>query len=234
MVYSGPLNQRFTIAIREIEESLRSRWSRNGRFNFKDAAYQAVGDGVLKPAQAERLETAWDVRGILSHTAIGGRDPIEVATPLVREVERIRNALTGRVPTVEGFVRDVTTAEPGTSVSEAARQMSGGDFSCLPIYAGDAFIGAIDSDAVLRWLVRGFENDEFVLDATAADVRAHSSDPAIAFHRHDAPQRDVLATFEHALEEEIPLSAVLLTTNGTRAGKLRGILTPWDAPTLSR
>jgi CBS domain-containing protein len=174
------------------------------------------------------------VRGLLAHSAIGGQDPIEAAGPLVREVERVRNVLTGRVPTVQGFVRDVVTVKPATSVSEAAGLMAKDDYTCLPIYEGDAFVGSIDSDAVLGWLVRGFESDEFVLDATVADVRAHSSEPALAFRRPDTPQRDVLATFEYALEEQVPLSAVLLTGDGTRSGKLQGILTPWDAPTLSR
>jgi hypothetical protein len=81
-------------------------------FNFTVAAYQAVGDGSLKAAQAELLETAWKVRGLLAHSAIGGQDPIEAAGPLVREVERVHNDLMGRVPTVRGFVRDVTTATP--------------------------------------------------------------------------------------------------------------------------
>jgi CBS domain-containing protein len=234
MARTSPLNHRFMIAVREIEQDLRRRWSRPGQFSFTEAAYQQVGDGSLKAAQAELLETAWKVRGLLAHSAIGGQDPVEAAGPLVREVERIRNDLTGRVPTVQGFAREVVTATPATSVSEAAALMARDDFTCLPIYEGDAFVGSIDSDAVLSWLVRGFENDDFVLDATVADVRAHGSEPAVAFHRPDAPQRDVLATFEYALQEQVPLSAVLLTSDGTRGGKLQGILTPWDAPTLSR
>ena len=234
MVDTRQLNQRFTIAIREIEQDLQRRWSRTGSFSFTDAAFKAVGDGRLDAAQAELLETAWKVRGLLAHTAIGGQDPVGVAAPLVREAERIRNHLTGRVPTVQGFIRDVVTAAPGMSVSEAAGRMADGDYSCLPIYEGGAFIGSIDSDALLSWVVRGFKNDEFLLDSTVADVRAHSSDPAIAFHRADAPQRDVLAAFEYALQKQAPLAAVLLTSDGTRGGKLQGILTPWDAPTLSR
>lgn len=234
MAKASPLNERFTIAVRELERELRRRWSRPGQFNFTDAAYQAVGEGGLKAAQAELLEMAWKVRGLLAHSAIGGQDPVEAAAPLVREVERVRNDLTGKVPTVQGFVRKVATATPAMSVSEAAALMAEGDFSCLPIYEVDAFVGSIDSDGVLSWLVRGFESDEFVLDATVADIRANSSEPAVAFHRPDTPQRDVLATFEYALEEQVPLSAVLLTSDGTRSGRLQGILTPWDASTLSR
>lgn len=229
---ASQLNHRFSITIREIESALRSLWGNDRKFHFVDAAYGQVGSGV-SAKDAQLLEIAWEVRGLLAHQSVNGQDPVEASPQLVRSIEQIRNRLAGRVPTVQGLLNDVTIVSPDTQVSEAATTMAREDFSCLPVYDDRRFVGAIDSDAVLRWIGNHLTDAGIMEDSSVGQLLSGAG-PMIEFHRKDSPQRDVVASFEEALSRGAPLVAVLLTSDGTRTGRLGGIITPWDVPSLDR
>ena len=106
------------------------------------------------------------------------------------------------------------------------------DFSCLPVYDHSGkFVGAIDSDSVLRW-IGSHLTDAGIIEDTSVGRLLTGSGPMIEFRRTDSPQRDIAASFQEALRREAPLVAVLLTSDGTRTGRLSGIITPWDVPSL--
>jgi CBS domain-containing protein len=133
---------------------------------------------------------------------------------------------------VQDLLSEVTTASPDTKVSEAATTMAREDFSCLPVYDHSGqFVGAIDSDSVRRWTGSHLTDAGNIEDISVGRLLSGSG-PMIASRRTDSPQRDIVASFQEALRREAPLVAVPPTSDGTRTGRLRGIITPWDVPSL--
>lgn len=227
-----PLNSRFLSAFREVEASIADRSSPSR--SFRDAIYQAGRAGRLTPAESRDLEELYAMRNILSHYGIDGQDAFEVSSAAVRRMEQLRNKLTGKAPTIQGMLGRVETVEPSTTMGAAASIMASQDYSCLPVYEGSVFCGALDADIVMHWAGEGLAADELLIDSAVSEIRGRYPDPQLEFCREDALQRDVAWAFEAAMRERVPLAAILATSDGTPQGKLRGIITPWDVPSLSR
>lgn len=223
-------NQRFLTAFREVEAAIADRGARG---NLRDAIQGLARDGRLTVREAGELDDLYSVRNLLTHVGIDGQEPFEVSLATVRRMDHLRNRLTGRAPTIETLLGRVETVPPDTTMSTAVQLMAEHDYTCLPIYDDDGFVGALDADVVMHWVGDGLARDELLLDAPVSDVRGRYADPNVGFCRADALQRDVAWTFQRAIREESPLVAILATDDGTAAGRLRGIITPWDVPGLA-
>ena len=225
------LNRRFLLVMREIEQHLEvmSRES-----SFVGAAYDQIAGGPLTAEDARTLEWAWEIRNLLAHQQVDGADPVEATAPTVRAVERVRNRLTERAPTVLGLLGEVVTVGPDESAAAAANLMAVNDYSCLPVEIGGEIVGAVDSDMLMHWIGETLPEVELLEDLTIGQLRQRWPDPPLGFARIDAPQREVVARFETALRDERPLAAILLTADGSAQNRPQGIITPWDVPSLHR
>lgn len=220
------LNRRFLKCVSEVEAHL------SGPKGFKDRAYDMVSDGSLSASQARELDWMWDLRNLLSHNSVDGSEVAEVLPASVRAAERIRNRLTGRVPSVKGLLSNVAMANPKDSVAAKAEFMASNDYSCLPVRVEGRVVGAIDADMILHWVASGLHESGLLEDTTVGDIRNRFPQPRLAFMRSDSAQREVVAAFKASLAKRGPLGAVLLTTDGSDTGPVKGIVTPWDVASL--
>lgn len=192
-----------------------------------------AGDALLAEV-AERLVHQARESDLVGRWGGDGQDPVEVRPATIRTLERIRNDLTGNVPTVRGLHGPVVTVTPDTTVADAALTMADRDYTCLPVEVRGDVVGAVDSDMVMHWLADGLGTDGLIEDTTVGDLRAARPDPPVRFLRADSAQRAAVAAFEDALRDGELTAAILLTPEGTARDPLRGIITPWDVASLDR
>jgi CBS domain-containing protein len=131
-----------------------------------------------------------------------------------------------------GPIQEATSDEP---VGAVAQVMRAGDFSQVPVYEQDRFVGLLTAETVTRWLAAMLADGVgLVEEAPVREVLEHTEDPAhhCAFIARTASAFDALDAFDHHSAHGWSLDAIVITDGGGRDQRPLGIITTFDIPAL--
>lgn len=226
---------RFINATEQAKKALEGKYQQ--RFKGLGAAkLHAVkhGDRVVRNQSAE-LDVLIDLRNVIQHSRVNNGLPIAIPRDdAVEAMERIAGFIEQQPQIKDFMVRNPATLSPASAIEEASEQVVRMDLSQMPVYDGESYVGLFTTNAMARWLgtsVRREKGYLIVENVKVSEILAH-------VEPHEAPRfvRPTGAALKvcETLSKETAPPAILVTTDGTAAGQLQGIVTRFDVARILR
>ena len=147
---------------------------------------------------------------------------------VVLNIEAIAIELAKPKRAIPTFKRQVITVNRDDSLAAVLLLIDQHDFSQLPVYHNDRFIGLLTENGITRWLAHHVRTAISLVELEEVPVklvvREEETTKNVEFLRSDATVDDVVQAFR----SNPVLEAVLFTTNGRRQESLMGVATQWD------
>jgi predicted transcriptional regulator/transcriptional regulator with XRE-family HTH domain len=131
---------------------------------------------------------------------------------------------------------EVMTADADEPIGPVVERMYERAYSQVPVYRGKNLIGLLTNDAVARWLgsVQGRARRSLERTRVSEVLAMAESVQPFALVHHDATVYEAAGLFDRAMQDGMPLAAVLVTRDADAAEKPLGIVTAADLPRLQR
>ncbi|MDO5049390.1 MAG: CBS domain-containing protein [Actinomycetaceae bacterium] len=222
------LVDRFINAIEDAKRAFEREYKR-GFTGLGQALNWAEEKGHPMPKNSfDELKALNALRNVMQHSrvlkglpiAVPRRDTVERMEQLARWIEnipKIRNHM----------VKNVSVLSPESSLADAAKTILEYEVSQMPVYSGRDYLGLFTTNSMARWLSAHIDTDGSLLaeNVTVGQVLEfnEASDRASFF----SPNTYAYAVCEKLSSSEGP-AAALITTDGTKKGELRGLVTRYD------
>jgi CBS domain-containing protein len=104
------------------------------------------------------------------------------------------------------------------------------DFTRFPIYSkNNVYRGLLTSTDIIRWMARKFSSDVISLEnVKVGEVLTKDKNYYVDFVSEKATLYEVEERFDTYHTQDKKLQAVILTENGEKDSKPKGVITPWD------
>lgn len=227
-------SEAFLKAFTRVEKYLRRRVGGKREDGFSHLVSEASSKLATVRRFADDLREFADLRNAIVHERRGGVPIAEPHPETVKELERIADLLEDP-PRADSFIStEVVTTMPSAPVGTAARQMLEGDFSQLPVYRGQEYVGLLTSGAVARWLANELDRHGGMLEdqPVEAVLEFRESQCIEKFVPRRKVVAEIIDLFEQTVRSGRQLDAVIVTESGDRNEKPLGILTSFDLPQL--
>lgn len=185
-------------------------------------------------AYAEDLKAFARLRNVIVHERGGGTVLAEPNDWAVQRICHVRDMLI-QPPTVAIFAtHNVLSIRSDDHLGAASRMMYEHHYSQLPVYGANGYEGLLTIRNITYWL--GAQQPQ-LLDLTQVRVAAvlrhtESADTAL-FVAPDASLVVALNVFTDHKRRGNPIDAILISTDGTHAGELMGIIALADLPDIA-
>jgi CBS domain-containing protein len=229
---------RFLAAFKRIEHTLRQALDDAGRdTGYKTLISEGAKNGFAPVSTyQQRLITFGYLRNAIvhnpnTHNAEVIADP---RTDVVREIEQIANNLQSP-PTVDAVYQQTVYDVLGNClVADVAYEMKERDFSQAPVITGDGSLRTLlTTNTIARWFAEAFHAGSDLANATIEEVLDYQeSEDEYRVMDPTGSLFDVVNVFERPDEGHIPPYAAIITHDGSRSGKVKGIITPYDLPAV--
>ncbi len=182
----------------------------------------------------EQLDACREVRNLLSHQAkVNGQYPVHPSDAMISMLRQVLQRIEDppRVQDVMTPVEQLLTAEPHSPVLPIMREMRGRGLSHVPLLQNGRVKGVFSVETVFQAMLDGAASiGEEVTMQEYADylpLAAHMS-YSFGFIRRSLPLAEAEAMFEKGRSRERKLKLLLVTSDGTDAKPLLGVITPYD------
>lgn len=184
------------------------------------------------------LRVLKDLRNVIQHDDSFSGEPI--AVPQDNAIEKMEQlaALVDKQPPVRDFMTTFPhTLTPTSTFRDAATDIVTHDLSQVPVYehvdGKDNYLGLFTTNAMARWLSASIEEDNslLALNITVSDAMEYAEE--YEYGDFIKPTTPALEVCRLLTKQDAPL-AILVTTDGTPAGQLRGIVTRFDVAGILR
>lgn len=226
---------RFINAAEQAKNALEAKYQQkfNGLGSAKRYALEK-GDRVVKQ-NAAALSVLVDLRNVIQHSRVNRGIPIAIPRQdAVDAMERIAGFIE-RHPQIRDFmVAEPATLSPNSAIEDASELVVRMDLSQVPVYDGDSYVGLFTTNAMARWLgsaVRSEGGTLIVENVKVSEILDHVEPHETA--QFIAPTQSALRGCDTLSKETAP-PAILVTTDGTAAGQLQGIVTRFDVARILR
>jgi predicted transcriptional regulator len=221
------LVERFIAGYNRIDKYLRAVLNSRGQDSFTHLVGLYFSNRLRR--WREPLLAYAQIRNFLSHRTTRPGEYLVVPTlEVVENIQAIATELERPKRAIPTFKRKVITVNQDDSLAAVLRLIDQHDFSQLPVYHDDRFVGLLTENGITRWLAHHVRTEISLVELEEARVRLvvreEETTKNVQFMRSDATVDDVVEAFRG----NPVLEAVLLTTNGRRHESLLGIATQWD------
>lgn len=228
--------QRFMKAFIDIENHFRAELGAKKHVGFAELARRYVATNDLPVQHQTALLAFARLRNAISHELY--RDGLPVADPrleVVEQIEQLRNLyVTPRTAMSILEPREVCSVSPGQPISAALDYVRLFDYSQIPVYDGDNYIGILTTNACARWLAAQLTADDGLSKTeTVAHILKFTEEHERAQH---VPQSITAVEAVHRLskggQEGKPLTALIITYSGRPTEKPLRVVVDDDLPAL--
>lgn len=219
--------ERFLNAFVSIEQSLRDLCNTGNMKFYQMVNMVAKKNHIVQNSLSDLLEYA-ELRNAIIHQR-GGRQEV-IALPVdsvVKDIERIANALNKDQAIANYLHRKVVVCEPTMTIEKAFYLMQKLDSSKLPVYDEEGFVGMIDYKMIATWAME-YSDFEYVYEI----VKEHQDKQRIVFVDPSQTVSKIINIFESQLRKGTYIQAVIVSKDGSKKGKPIGIYTSYDIPEL--
>ncbi len=222
---------RFLDLYRQIEELLERRYAKENRLTSN--VFIRFTSEKQGARYREELNLCREIRNVLSHhAAIQGQPVVEPAEGLIRVMERLSEELQ-KPPLAMDYAtpaEQIIQASPRHRVRKLMTTMSEKGFSHIPVREEGAIRGVFSVssvfDYVRRYPDRGLTEDTRVADfAEFLPVENHGE--RFLFAGPELTYWEAREVFGQVYKHR-RLAVIFLTEDGSKTGRLLGMLTPWD------
>jgi len=221
------LVERFLASYNRIDRHLREALNGREEESFTQLVQRYFSNRA--PRWREPLLAYAQIRNFLSHRTTRAREYLVVPTSeVVQNIEAIATDLARPKRAIPTFRRKVITVNHDDSLAAVLRLIDQHDFSQLPVYRDDRFIGLLTENGITRYLAHHVRTEISLVELEEVSVRLvvreEETTKNVDFLRSDATVDDVVEAFRG----NPVLEAVLFTSNGRRQEALLGVATQWD------
>lgn len=228
--------QRFITAFNEIEKHFRAELGDKKRLGFAELARRYVVAKDLPVQHQTALLAFARLRNAISHELY--RDGLPVADPrldIVEQIEQLRNLyLTPRTVMSILEPREVCSVDPSQPISAALEYVRLFDYSQIPVYDGDHYVGILTTNATARWLAAQLAADAGLLKAeTVGHILKFTEEYERA--QHVPPSITAVEAVRRLSKggvEGKPLTALIITKSGSPTEKPLRVVSDYDLPAL--
>lgn len=228
--------QRFITAFNDVENHFRAEIGAKKHVGFAELARRYVAANDLPVQHQTALLAFARLRNAISHELY--RDGLPVADPrldLVEQIEQLRNLyLTPRTALNILEPREVCSVDPGQPIGAALEYVRLFDYSQIPVYDGDNYVGILTTNATARWLAAQLAADDgLARTESVGHILKFAEEHERAQH---VPQSITAADAVHQLskggQEGAPLTALIITESGRPTEKPLRVVVDDDLPVL--
>lgn len=230
-------SDRFVNAFVDIEKYLRSKCGLDRWTPFSNLIRDASEKMAEVRSYQDDLKEYGELRNAIVH---GHRDEdniiAEPNTAAVEDIEKIRDLIKKPPVIFPLFGRTVLTHDINDSIGMAVKEMTGNNFSQIPITSNGKFKALLTTDTISRWLGANEADDIISLKDTTIDCVLKNTEDPNNFHfvSKNTTLFKVLELFDEYIERGKRLEALLITERGNQNDKIIGIITVSDLPKLLR
>jgi len=228
--------QRFIAAFNEIESYFRAALVVDEHVEFGKLVREYVATRHLPLRHQDALLAFARLRNAISHEPYRNGRPIAYPRPdVVEQIEQLRD-LCFKPPTALSVLgqREVCSVAPGQPISAALEYVSLYDYSQLPVYDGDSYVGILTTNAIARWLAAQFAAAEGLAEAETVGhvldfAEQHESAKPVA---RSITTADAIHRLSKGGQEGKPLTALIITQSGKSTEKPLRVVVDDDLPAL--
>jgi hypothetical protein len=168
----GELGDQFLGMFAEIENCMKLALEKRPNARFMDTAREYIQVHNLPSSYLVSLQTYAALRNAIDHNSHRGAYPIAEPIPeIVEEIRQLRDKIKAPPEAIavlpEMDVRSVHSSEPVSVALEYVRQF---DFSQLPIYESDQYVGILTTNTIARWIAQQIVDGGVHRDAAISEV----------------------------------------------------------------
>ncbi len=230
-------SERFLNAFVAIEKYLRSKCGLDQWATFSHLIEVASKTMPEIKRYKEDLREYGELRNAIVHDNRGdGYVIAEPNTTAVESIEKIKDLIKKPPLVFPLFKSSVLSHNINDSIGKALKEMTGKNFSQIPILNNGKFEALLTTDTIARWLGSNVDDDIFSLkETTIGHVLKFTEDPDnFHFVSRNMTLFKVLDFFDNYEQKGKRLDALLITETGNQNDKILGIITLSDLPKLLR
>lgn len=241
MSHSSPYDQ-FMAAFNDVEGHLKKvlyggREVGTPGFRKMLDLYHAKHPRSLLPRDRDELIVLADLRNTLTHgLALDDSRLAQPTTAAVGAMQRVRDRFL-QPPTCLSALKPhkPLVVAPDSSVRDALDQMYDLEFSQVPVYDGDRFIGLLTTNTVARWIGQQLrEHDGLAEDTSVGAALAFQEDQERVEHvARTISTTEALRTFTLAAERGESLVALIVSNSGKPTEQPLAVVVAADLPALA-
>jgi hypothetical protein len=228
--------QHFITAFNEIESHFRAALGADEHVEFGKLVREYVATRHLPLKHQDALLAFARLRNAISHEPyLNGRPIADPRPDVVEQIEQLRD-LYSKPPTALSVLghREVCSVAPSQPITAALEYVRLFDYSQLPVYNGDSYIGILTTNAIARWLAAQLAATGGLAEAeTVGHVLKFAEQHECARH---VPRSIAAADAIHRLSksgrEGKPLTALIITQSGRSTEKPLRVVVDDDLPAL--
>ncbi|MCA0970992.1 CBS domain-containing protein [Halobacillus litoralis] len=229
--------ERFEVAFNQIHQHLKELNGFPKNDNFVELLQHSKNKHSVIRVYFDKLKQYAKLRNAIVHERID--EEYYIATPhldVVEDLERIKRTLDQPPKALDFATRPVLFFKSDTDLAHIIEAFDKHPVSQFPIY-GDQFEfkGLLTNDVIVSWMSRTHQDGAVQIDGMKSmDVLQEDRNPNIQFLKADRTVYDLEERFEHSLEKNEKLKAVILTESGDANEAPVGIVTTWDLIKVDR
>lgn len=219
-------SNRFLTAFHRIEQSMKDIIGTNDHLSF----YKLVELSKRKNAVVRRFEEDLKEYATLRNAIVHHQTSTEyaIAEPhdeIVQALEAIDEALAKPVTVGEMFARKVSTLQAKDTLLDALVMIRDKQFTQIPIYEGNVFVGLLTAVGITFWLANHVEKEDISWEMTIESTLQHEKKKENhLFVSREMSIFEAEELFKEAMAKGKRLEALLITDKDG----LVGIVTPLD------
>jgi len=154
----------------------------------------------------------------------------------LESVENLLDLLDNPPKVIDRFKADVYRVDLNDRVDEVVFRMKEKNYTHIPVYDDDKFVGVFTETSLLDWLAGNIKNGEADFRKTQMkDINKqylHTQNNGYKFVAPSFNVFEVQSEFEKAINDKKRLGVIFITDSGKQDGKIVGIITAWDLPKI--
>lgn len=209
---------------------------------FRDVLFSVAEKNSIVQKCLKDIQTFTDLVDVLDRD---GRmtPPVEITPSAVERAAAILKLLKAPPLVLPMFKTDVLHFRAEDNIKDVVLKMQKLSYSQAPVLGMNGVIEALlTTDTIVRWLAQHLIEDRKFLklrEAPLGDVLVCAESSSTGAKPFDtiSPKTNciqVLKAFEQAQTSDCRLDALIITDDGTKNGKIVGIITGWDLPKVVR
>lgn len=227
--------ERFLNAYAQIEQTLRKIVAPDRFLKFYELVKCACRtEPLVREYRVDLLEFG-ELRNAIVHNRTDGRIIAEPDDEAVAAIERIAAHLSEPPRVVPLFQKKVITVAGGDPISEAVKLLYRYSYSQLPVTENGITVALLTTNTITRWLGKSLEN-KVSLEETAVDTVLEYTEHGDNFKFAGAGTTlfEIQDLFYWYYQRGKRLDAILITSTGSSAEPLLGIVTMRDLPLVQK
>lgn len=216
--------ERFIIAFAKIERSLNEITRRPKYVPFKTNARVAARYNAVVSNHLEELNTFAELRNPMVHQRDNKDEILAQPTDAVTEsIERIAELLQKDQSVITYATSPVISCQTEDKLSDVVACMDERKFHRLPVYSDGKFMGVLNTQDVIHFILSHDIQSEKV-----SDILDEASKESVLFLKKDTLLKKMTKMFEDFISQNHLEPVVLVTETGHYDEPPLGIITPTD------